>query len=64
MRVQMYPGMTAFIADESCHIPITDNTANSLVIVAREALEDMTSPPRATLARILEFTATFGLWPP
>ncbi|MCV9967485.1 hypothetical protein OIU34_37275 [Pararhizobium sp. BT-229] len=60
MMLQMRPGMTPFITDENGHVPMTDDTADWLVIVTREALEDIASPPDATLARLLEFADTFG----
>jgi hypothetical protein len=60
MTLKMRPGMTPFIANENGHIPMTDDTADWLVIVTREALEDIASPPEATSVRLLEFADKFG----
>ncbi|KQV83151.1 hypothetical protein [Rhizobium sp. Root1220] len=49
-----------FIQDENGHIPMADETANWLVIVTKEAMEGVASPPDASQKRLLEYIATFG----
>ena len=60
MSLKMRPNMPPFVINENGHIPMTDITANWLVIVTREALEGIASPPDASLERLLAFADTFG----
>lgn len=60
MPLQMRPGFPPFIRDENGHIPMADKTANWLVIVTREALEGVASPPVASEERLLDYVDTFG----
>jgi len=60
MSLQLRPNLPPFIQDENGHIPMADKTANWLVIVTREALEGVASPPDASEERLLEYVDTFG----
>jgi hypothetical protein len=41
MLLSKRPDMPPFITDENAHIPMSDGTSDWLVIVTREALEDV-----------------------
>lgn len=58
--LHLRPDLPPFIQDENGHIPMADDTANWLVIVTREAMEAVASPPEATQRRLLEHMTTFG----
>lgn len=60
MPLKMRPDMPPFIVDENGHIPMIDGTARWLVIVTREALEGIASPPEASVERLRDYAATFG----
>jgi hypothetical protein len=59
MTLKMRPGLPPFVRDENGHIPTTDETANWLVIVTRETLEGVASPPDASLERLMQYADTF-----
>lgn len=60
MTLKMRPGLLPFIRDENGHIPTMDETANWLVIVTREALEGVASPPDPSLERLMQYADTFA----
>ncbi|MBB4226368.1 hypothetical protein [Rhizobium mongolense] len=60
MSLKMRPNMPPFVTNENGHIPMTDIASNWLVIVTREALERVASPPDASLERLLAYADTFG----
>ena len=60
MPLQMRPDVPPFLRDENGHIPMNDETADLLVIVTREALEGVASPPDASEERLMEYADIFG----
>ncbi|EPE94834.1 hypothetical protein RGCCGE502_30038 (plasmid) [Rhizobium grahamii CCGE 502] len=60
MALHLRPDLPPFIQDENGHIPMTDATANWLVIVTREALEGVASPADSSQDRLLSYIDTFG----
>ena len=60
MALRLRADLPPFIQDENGHIPMADDTANWLVIVTKEAMEGVASPPSASQERLLEHIATFG----
>ncbi|WP_025662859.1 hypothetical protein [Rhizobium sp. IBUN] len=60
MALRLRPNFPPFIQDENGHIPTADDTANWLVIVTKEAMEEVASPPDASHQRLLEHIGTFG----
>ncbi|KQV22109.1 hypothetical protein ASC97_27410 [Rhizobium sp. Root1203] len=60
MSLQTRRDLPPFIRDENGHLPMSDKTENWLVIVTREALEGIASPPDASEARLLEYADIFG----
>ncbi len=60
MALRLRPDLPPFIQDENGHIPMADETLNWLVIVTREAMEGVASPPDASQKRLLEHIRTFG----
>ena len=52
--------MPPFITDENAHIPMSDGSTDWLVIVTREAMEDVAAPPENSMDRLTEYCALFG----
>ncbi len=48
-----------FLSEENGHIPARDVRQNWLVIVTREALEDVADPADASLERLLQYRSLF-----
>lgn len=49
-----------FLSDENGHLSMRDGEQNWLVIVTREALEDMAGPAESSLDRLLAYSDVFG----
>ena len=60
MPLSMRDGMLPFITDENAHIPMTDGSTDWLVIVTREAMEDVAAPPEISMDRLVAHRALFG----
>jgi hypothetical protein len=60
MALVMRSELSPFLSDENGHISMRDARRNWLVIVTREALEDVAEPADASLERLLEFAKLFG----
>jgi hypothetical protein len=60
MALVMRSELSPFLSDENGHISMRDARQNWLVIVTREALEDVAEPADASLGRLLEFAKLFG----
>ena len=60
MALSMRPDHPPFLSDENGHIPMTDDTADWLVIVTREALEGVASPADGSMERLTEYAGLFG----
>ncbi len=59
MTLSMRDGFPPFLSDENGHISACDESQNWLVIVTREALEDVAEPADASLSRLLEYQSLF-----
>ncbi len=60
MTLKMRPGLPPFLRDENGHIPMTDETANWLVVITREALEGIAQPPDRSVERLHQYLDTFA----
>ena len=60
MPLSMRDEMPPFITDENAHIPMTDGSADWLVIVTREAMEDVAKPPEVSMDRLMANLTLFG----
>jgi hypothetical protein len=61
MALLMRADHPPFLSDENGHIPMTDETADWLVIVTREALEGVAAPADGSIERLMEYAELFGL---
>jgi hypothetical protein len=59
MPLSMRDDMPPFITDENAHIPMTNGSTNWLVIVTREAMEDVAAPPEISMDRLMDYCALF-----
>ncbi|MGO4568391.1 hypothetical protein AB4Z52_25880 [Rhizobium sp. 2YAF20] len=60
MPLSMREDMPPFITRENAHIPMTDGNADWLVIVTREAMEDVSAPPEISMGWLMDHLALFG----
>ena len=60
MVLSMRDDMPPFITDENAHIPMTDGETEWLVIVTREAVEEVVSPPEVSMDRVMRYRDLFG----
>jgi len=60
MTLSLRPGLPPFLRDENGHIPMTDETANWLVVITREALEGIAHPPDGSVERLHQYLDTFA----
>lgn len=60
MTLKMRAGLPPFLRDENGHIPMTDETANWLGVITREALEGIAQQPDGSLARLHQYLDTFA----
>lgn len=59
MTLSMRDDFPPFLSDENGHISMRDERQNWLVIVTREALEDVAAPADASLDQLIEHQKLF-----
>ena len=59
MTLSMRDNFPPFLSDENGHLSMHDERQNWLIIVTREALEDVAEPAESSLARLVEYQALF-----
>ena len=57
--LSMRDDFTPFLSDENGHLSMRDAGQNWLVIVTREALEDVAEPADASVDRLIDYQALF-----
>ncbi|MGO4569466.1 hypothetical protein AB4Z52_31570 [Rhizobium sp. 2YAF20] len=60
MPLSMRDDMPPFITGENAHIPMTDGSTDWLVVVTREAMEDVAAPPEISMDWLMVHRALFG----
>lgn len=60
MTLAMRDGFPPFLSGENGHLSMRDEGQDWLVIVTREALEDVAQPPNASLERLIRYQRLFG----
>ena len=59
MALSTREGFPAFLSEENGHIPVQDGGRHWLVIVTREAMENVAEPPDASVDRLSQYSSLF-----